>query len=104
LVAHHTRVRRRGRSRRKWVQEGGGVRLRGSIGGGSLDALDPALLFGHIGSDEPRDCLAGFPLHLHGGSETVVHTPAGEVGHRDMLSTVGSAESCGLQTGTPVRP
>jgi quercetin 2,3-dioxygenase len=81
----------------QWVQEGGGVRLRRSIGGFALDALDPFLLFDHFESDEPGDYIAGFPLHPHRGIETVTYVLAGEITHRDTLGNVGSVEQCGLE-------
>ena len=49
------------------VVEGAGVRLIRSIGGLSLDYLDPFLLLDHFESDDPDDYLAGFPLHPHRG-------------------------------------
>ena len=44
------------------VVEGAGVRLKRSIGTGTLDYLDPFLLLDHFASTNPRDYEAGFPL------------------------------------------
>jgi hypothetical protein len=70
--------------------EGAGVRLKRSIGGWSLDYLDPFLLLDHFESDDPRDYLAGFPLHPHRGIETVTYMLAGEVDHKDTLGHAGA--------------
>jgi quercetin 2,3-dioxygenase len=65
------------------------VRLRRSIATERLDYLDPFLLFDHFGSDDPRDYLAGFPLHPHRGIETVTYMLDGSVAHRDSLGNAG---------------
>ena len=70
--------------------EGAGVRLVRSIATAHLDYLDPFLLFDHFGSDDPRDYLAGFPMHPHRGIETVTYMLAGEVDHRDTLGNAGA--------------
>jgi quercetin 2,3-dioxygenase len=72
------------------VVEGAGVRLRRSIGGWSLDYLDPFLLLDHFESDDPNDYLAGFPLHPHRGIETVTYMLAGEVDHKDTIGNAGT--------------
>ncbi len=72
------------------VVEGAGVRLKRSIGGWSLDYLDPFLLLDHFESDDPADYLAGFPLHPHRGIETVTYMLAGEVDHKDTIGNAGS--------------
>jgi quercetin 2,3-dioxygenase len=71
------------------VVEGAGVRLKRSIATQRLDYLDPFLLFDHFGSDDPRDYIAGFPMHPHRGIETVTYMIAGEVDHRDSLGNEG---------------
>jgi redox-sensitive bicupin YhaK (pirin superfamily) len=71
------------------VTEGAGVRLRRSIATRRLDYLDPFLLFDHFGSTDPRDYLAGFPMHPHRGIETVTYMLGGSVAHRDSLGNEG---------------
>jgi quercetin 2,3-dioxygenase len=71
------------------VIEGAGVRLKRSIAGRALDYLDPFLLLDHFGSDNPRDYLAGFPMHPHRGIETVTYMLAGRVRHEDSLGNAG---------------
>ena len=70
--------------------EGAGVRLNRAIGGWALDYLDPFLLLDDFRSDDPRDYLAGFPLHPHRGIETVTYMLAGEVDHKDTLGHAGA--------------
>ncbi len=71
------------------ILEGAGVRLRRSFPGRSLDFPDPFLLFDHFGSDDPRDYMAGFPMHPHRGIETVTYMLTGAVAHRDSLGNAG---------------
>jgi len=70
--------------------EGAGVRLVRGIGGRALDYLDPFLLLDHFESDDPRDYIAGFPLHPHRGIETVTYMLAGEVDHKDTIGNAGT--------------
>jgi len=72
------------------VIEGAGVRLKRSIGTGTLNYVDPFLLLDHFGSDDPRDYLAGFPMHPHRGIETVTYMLAGEVTHKDSIGNSGT--------------
>jgi hypothetical protein len=71
------------------VLEGAGVRLRRSFPTRNLDYPDPFLLFDHFGSDNPRDYMAGFPMHPHRGIETVTYMLTGAVAHRDSLGNAG---------------
>jgi hypothetical protein len=66
------------------------VRLRRSIATKRLNYVDPFLLFDHFGSDDPRDYLAGFPMHPHRGIETVTYMLAGLVDHRDSIGNAGT--------------
>jgi redox-sensitive bicupin YhaK (pirin superfamily) len=72
------------------VVEGAGVKLRRSIATGSLNYVDPFLLFDHFGSDDPRDYLPGFPMHPHRGIETVTYMLSGLVDHKDSLGNAGT--------------
>jgi len=72
------------------ASDGAGVRLKRSVGTERLDHLDPFLLFDHFGSEDPRDYLAGFPLHPHRGIETVTYMLDGSVSHRDSLGNAGT--------------
>lgn len=88
-------------------REGAGVLLKRSIATQRLDYLDPFLLFDRFGSDNPRDYLAGFPMHPHRGIETVTYMLAGQVDHKDSLGnagTIGAGDAIEAQSGDrPVR-
>ncbi len=71
------------------VIEGAGVHLIRSIATPTLDYLDPFLLLDNFESDDPRDYIAGFPMHPHRGIETVTYMLAGEVDHKDTLGNAG---------------
>ena len=86
-----------------YVMEGAGVRLRRSIATRRLDYLDPFLLFDHFGSDDPKDYLAGFPLHPHRGIETVTYMLAGKVHHGDSLGNSGDITAGDVQWMTSGR-
>jgi quercetin 2,3-dioxygenase len=73
-----------------YVMEGAGVLLRRSIATQHLDYLDPFLLFDHFGSENPRDYLAGFPMHPHRGIETVTYMLNGQVDHKDSIGNSGT--------------
>jgi len=79
------------------VVEGAGVRLKRSLGGETLNYLDPFLLFDHFGSANAEDYQAGFPMHPHRGIETVTYMLTGEVHHRDTLGNAGSIGAGGVQ-------
>lgn len=81
----------------QWVREGAGVKLRRSIGGASLDSLDPFLLLDHFGSHNPEDYRRGFPMHPHRGIETVTYMLAGLVRHKDSLGNKGEITSGDVQ-------
>ena len=71
------------------TSDGAGVRLRRSIATRRIDFLDPFLLFDQFGSDDPKDYLAGFPMHPHRGIETITYMLDGSVAHRDSLGNSG---------------
>lgn len=71
------------------VTEGAGVKLLRCMPTPYLDYLDPFLLLDHFGSHDPRDYLAGFPMHPHRGIETVTYILEGEVHHKDSLGNAG---------------
>ena len=87
----------------QFVIEGAGVRLKRSIATATLDYVDPFLLFDHFGSPNPRDYLAGFPMHPHRGIETVTYMLAGEVTHRDSLGNSGTIGAGDVQWMTSGR-
>lgn len=79
------------------VTEGAGVKLKRSIATGTLDHLDPFLLFDHFGSKDPDDYIKGFPMHPHRGIETVTYMIQGKVNHKDSIGNSGSIRSGDVQ-------
>lgn len=71
------------------TSDGGGVRLRRSIGGEPGRYVDPFLMLDEFFSDDPRDYLAGFPAHPHRGFETVTYMLDGHMRHEDHLGNRG---------------
>lgn len=66
--------------------EGDGARVRRSIGGRTLQRLDPFLLLDHFDVSPP----AGFPPHYHRGFATVTYMLSGQFRHEDFKGTGGS--------------
>ena len=85
------------------TSDGGGVRLRRSLGSHSALRLDPFLLFDEFGTDNPEDYIAGFPPHPHRGFETVTYMIDGHMRHEDHLGNVGELKSGGVQWMTAGR-
>jgi redox-sensitive bicupin YhaK (pirin superfamily) len=72
------------------VLEGAGVKLKCSIAAATLDHLDPFLLFGHFGSDNPDDYVKRFRMAPYRGIETVTYMLHGVVNHKDSIRNSGS--------------
>ena len=86
------------------TSDGAGVRLTRYIGSPQLDHLDPFLLLDFFQSDNPDDCIAGFPSHPHRGFETVTYLLADRVRHDDNAGHAGViAGDTSLGTQGPVR-
>jgi len=83
--------------------EGAGVRLIRSIATGTLDHVDPFLLFDHFGSKDPADYIKGFPMHPHRGIETVTYMISGHVNHKDSIGNSGSITDGDVQWMTSGR-
>nr|MCR4935821.1 pirin family protein [Oscillospiraceae bacterium] len=68
-------------------QDGAGVSLVRVLGNETVDAFDPFLMLDAFDSTDPRDYLAGFPMHPHRGIETVTFLSKGSIVHEDHLGT-----------------
>ena len=87
------------------VTEGAGVRLKRSIATGTLDHVDPFLLFDHFGSSNPEDYIKGFPMHPHRGIETVTYMINGNVDHKDSIGnsgTIGAGDVQWMTSGSGI--
>lgn len=60
------------------TSDGAGVKLARVLTQALQRRLDPFLIFDAFGSDNPDDCIAGFPDHPHRGFNTVSFMIAGQ--------------------------
>lgn len=78
------------------AQDGAGVKIkRHSLVQRAL--ADPFLLLDELGSDDPKDFIAGFPPHPHRGIETLTYMRVGGIQHQDHMGNVGEVLSGGVQ-------
>lgn len=85
------------------TSDGGGVKLRRSLGQNAFTRLDPFLMLDEFSSTQPDEYLAGFPSHPHRGFETVTYMLAGHLLHEDHLGNRGDLKSGGAQWMTAGR-
>src|SRR5437868_5682037 len=85
------------------TSDGGGVKLRRSLGQGQDTRLDPFLMLDEFSSENPGDYIAGFPAHPHRGFETVTYMLDGHMRHEDHLGNVGELKGGGVQWMTAGR-
>ncbi len=76
-------------NRSKPLLEGAGVKVQRAFGFRDVERLDPFLMLDDFHSEDPKDYMAGFPLHPHRGIETVTYMIKGEVEHRDNIGNQG---------------
>ncbi|MCX7098634.1 MAG: pirin family protein [Methylococcales bacterium] len=79
------------------TSDGGGVKLRRSLGQTQTLRLDPFLMLDEFSSINPDDYIAGFPEHPHRGFETVTYLLEGHMLHSDHLGNQGHLKSGGVQ-------
>jgi quercetin 2,3-dioxygenase len=77
--------------------EGGGVRLRRSLGQVRGLHHDPFLMLDEFSTENPEDYVAGFPSHPHRGFQTVTYMLDGHMLHQDHLGNRGELRSGGAQ-------
>ena len=85
------------------TSDGGGVKLRRSLGSQRGVHVDPFLLLDEFYSDNPEDYLAGFPAHPHRGFETVTYMLDGHMRHEDHLGNRGDLGPGDVQWMTAAR-
>ncbi|MDI1309713.1 MAG: pirin family protein [Methylotenera sp.] len=83
--------------------DGGGVKLRRSLGQSGFTRLDPFLMLDEFSSENADDYIAGFPDHPHRGFETVTYMLDGHMLHQDHLGNQGDLKSGGAQWMTAGR-
>jgi quercetin 2,3-dioxygenase len=79
------------------TSDGGGVKLRRSLGQNQILRLDPFLMLDEFSSSNTDDYIAGFPNHPHRGFETVTYMLDGSMLHEDHLGNQGELKSGGAQ-------
>jgi quercetin 2,3-dioxygenase len=85
------------------TSDGGGVKLRRSLGSQHDVHVDPFLLLDEFYSDNPDDYIAGFPSHPHRGFETVTYMLDGHMRHEDHLGNRGDLGPGDVQWMTAAR-
>jgi redox-sensitive bicupin YhaK (pirin superfamily) len=65
--------------------DGAGVNLVRVLSRNTVSDFDPILLLDSFDSINPRDYVAGFPLHPHRGIETISYIYSGNMVHKDSL-------------------
>jgi redox-sensitive bicupin YhaK (pirin superfamily) len=85
------------------TSDGGGVKLRRSLGQSGFMRLDPFLMLDEFSSENADDYIAGFPDHPHRGFETVTYMLDGHMLHQDHLGNKGHLKSGGAQWMTAGR-
>ena len=79
------------------TSDGGGVKLRRSLGQSQSHRLDPFLMLDEFSSTNADDYIAGFPDHPHRGFETITYMLDGHMLHEDHLGNKGDLKSGGAQ-------
>ena len=69
------------------TRDGAGVSLVRVLGNQTAEIFDPFLMLDSFDSTDPKDYLAGFPIHPHRGIETVTFLSKGTIVHEDHLGT-----------------
>ncbi|MGY6275205.1 pirin family protein [Methylomonas sp. MgM2] len=85
------------------TSDGGGVKLRRSLGQNQTLRVDPFLMLDEFSSNNADDYIAGFPSHPHRGFETVTYMLDGHMLHEDHLGNKGDLKSGGAQWMTAGR-
>ena len=79
------------------TQDGAGVKLTRVLSLRTTKLFDPFLMLDAFDSINPKDYLAGFPMHPHRGIETITYLVEGEIAHQDSLGNNGSITSGSAQ-------
>ena len=85
--------------------DGAGVKLIRVLGYNDVQEIDPFLMLDAFDSENPKDYVAGFPMHPHRGIETITYLMEGGIEHRDSLGNGGvihSGESQWMTAGSGI--
>ncbi|MFA5561424.1 MAG: pirin family protein [Eubacteriales bacterium] len=87
------------------TKDGAGVSLVRVLGHQTVGEYDPILMLDSFDSTNPKDYIAGFPLHPHRGIETVSYVYRGHMTHKDSLGnedTIGDGEVQWMTAGSGI--
>lgn len=87
------------------TQDGAGVSLVRVLGNQTATTFDPILMLDSFDSENPKDYIAGFPMHPHRGIETISYVYKGRMTHRDSLGnedTIGDGEVQWMTAGSGI--
>jgi len=70
--------------------DGAGVHLVRVLGYNDVEEFDPFLMLDSFDSQDPKDYVAGFPMHPHRGIETITYLIEGKIEHEDSLGNKGA--------------
>lgn len=77
--------------------DGAGVNLVRVLGNHTTKEFDPILMLDSFDSTDPKDYIAGFPMHPHRGIETISYLSRGKMVHRDNLGNEEAIEDGEVQ-------
>jgi redox-sensitive bicupin YhaK (pirin superfamily) len=79
------------------TQDGAGVKLVRVLGHQTVEDYDPILMLDSFDSRNPKDYIAGFPMHPHRGIETISYVYKGQMMHKDSLGNSDTVGDGGVQ-------
>ena len=85
------------------ANDGAGVELVRVLGNHTAIDFDPFLMLDAFDSHNPKDYIAGFPMHPHRGIETFTYLIKGDIEHQDSLGHKGSIRDGACQWMTAGR-
>lgn len=77
--------------------DGAGVSLVRVLGNTTVKDFDPILMLDSFDSTDPRDYIAGFPMHPHRGIETISYLYKGKMKHKDTLGNEDTVKDGEIQ-------
>lgn len=87
------------------TQDGAGVSLVRVLGNRTVKDFDPILMLDSFDSRDPKEYIAGFPMHPHRGIETISYVYHGHMTHKDSLGnedTIGDGEVQWMTAGSGI--